>query len=119
MYDRDRPVLSPDNRNVPVADLYDMETTLRTDNSYAQWLTDGNWDQTKYTQYLFLRQLPVIGQYTNFLTDYYDDMSYMRQNQLDWDKVRRPWKLKSSNSGTAFIRSGINFVSDNVKRLYR
>ena len=120
MYDRDIPVLSPDtNPNVNVMDLYKMEGSLRTDNSYAKWLTDGHWDQDKYTMYLFLKQLPIIGQYTNFLTDFYDDTQYMKNNQLTWDDVRRPWALKSSNSGAAFIRSGVNFVSENVKRLYK
>lgn len=120
MYDRDRPYRDDgSNENINLVDLYDMDSTLRTDNSFAEWLTNGEWDEEKYTKYIFLKQLPVIGQYMQFLTDFYDDTSYMKNNQLTWDDLKRPWKLKSSNSGAAFIRSGLNFISDNVKRLYR
>lgn len=89
-----------------------------TDNSYSRWLTNGEWNSDKYSEYMLYRALPGLSQYTNFLTSMYDDMSYMKNHNLSWDDVKRPWKFSSSNTGSQLIGRSLNFVSDNVKRLY-
>lgn len=117
MYSRDRPSLSDDD-NRSLVDRYTPETTLRDDNSFAEWLY-GDYDEEKLQQFNFYYQLPVVRQYFDYLLDLRADKEYMSRYGLDWTDVHDPRKLRSTSSGSAFIRSGFNFVSSNVKRLYR
>lgn len=98
-------------------DLYEGRSFK--DNSYSAWLTNGEWDESKYTEYLVNTVLPGMREYTQFLVDFYDDKSYMDRQGIDWSNVRHPWKFKSSNSASSGMRYGYHFVSDNIKRLYK
>lgn len=120
MYNRDAPYYA-DGRNKDdqktLVDTYTPETTLRDNNSFAEWLY-GEYDEEKLQQFNFWYQVPVVHQYFDYLLDLRADREYMRRYQLDPSDVHDPRKLKSTNSGSRFISSGLNFVSDIAKRLY-
>lgn len=120
-YGRDQPYYADGRNNQdfkPVVEEYTPDTTLRDDNSFAEWLY-GEYDSEKQQQFMFLYQLPVIHQYFDYLLDLRAQKEYMNRYQVDWKDVHDPRKLPATSSGSSFMHAGLNFVSDNVKRLYR
>lgn len=87
-------------------------------NSFSEWLY-GEWDETKYKQYLALNAVPGISHYMDYLLGYRSANEYLNRYGMDWSDIHDPRKLDLSNSGTALARFGLNFVSRNVSKLYR
>lgn len=96
---------------------YKRGATLE-DNTFSEWLY-GEWDETKYKQYLALNAVPGISQYMDYLLSYRGAVEYLNRYGMDWSDIHDPRKLGLSNSGTALARFGLNFVSRNVTKLYR
>lgn len=119
MYDRDRPVLSDDNQNVSVNDLYGSGSLrIRDDNSIADWLY-GEWTEEKYYQYMALRMFKPAAAYFDYLLAIRQDKEYMKRYGLTWGDIHDISKLRSHNAGTNFYGSVLNFASDNAKHLYK
>lgn len=90
------------------------------DNFISQWLYEDNWTKGKYAIYLGSQGVPLVGTYFNWLLGMRQSQEYLDQNQLDWSDIHNPRKLPGGNEGNSasLFRGGINFISDNVKRLY-
>lgn len=80
----------------------------------SDWLYN-DWSQEKYDQFVALYQIPGVHQYFDYLLDQRADAEYMDRNQLDWSDIHDPRKLRQTNS----LGSVYNFVSSNIKRLYK
>lgn len=79
------------------------------------WLyEDGGWQKVAY----YGQHIPVIGDFIRAYDTqrYLDD--YMRNTGLTWADVRYPTRLFSAGYGGA-IGGSVNFVSSNIKRLYK
>lgn len=80
----------------------------------ADWLYS-DWSKEKYDTFTALYQIYGVRQYFDFLLDQRKDQEYMAANQLDWSDVHDPRKLSQTSS----LGSVYNFVSSNIKRLYK
>lgn len=120
MQNRDAPYYADgrNNDNKTLVDTYTPETTLRDDNSIAEWLY-GEYDSEKLQQFNFLYQLPVVHQYFDYLLDLRAQKEYMNRYNLTPQDVHDPRKLHSTDSFGRFVHSGLNFVSDMAKHLYK
>lgn len=78
----------------------------------------GEYDEDKLGQFEFLHNLPLVGDYMDYLLDRRADEEYMERYGLSYDDIHDPRKLRQTASGSRFIGGTLNFVSDNVKRLY-
>lgn len=88
------------------------------DNPLTDWLY-GDWDETKYQQFLALHLVPVLSDYLDLMLDYRADQEYLNRYGLSYADIHDPRKLRTSGSFGRFVSSGMNFVSSNVKDLYR
>lgn len=93
--------------------------TLATygEKKFSEWLY-GDYNEEKLIQFELLHNLPVVGDYMDYLLDRRADEEYMHRYGLDYTDIHDPRKLRQTSSGARFIGSGLNFVSDNVKKLY-
>lgn len=83
------------------------------------WLYEDNWSKEKLDEYHLLNSFPIVNDYMDYLLDSRSTDEYLSRYQMDYSDIHDPRKLRSTSSGTRLVRSGINFVSSNVKRLYR
>lgn len=79
----------------------------------------GEWNEEKLRQYEIMARVPVLNDYMDYLLDRRADEEYLRRYGMDYSDIHDPRKLKQSSSGTHLVGSSLNFVSSNVKRLYR
>lgn len=117
MYNRDAPYRKDGGDNKSLVELYSPESTPRTDNSFAEWLY-GEYDEGKLSQFEFLYALPGVRDYFDYLLDVRADREYLNRNGLDYTDIHDPRKLRESSSGARMYGHTINFVSDNIKKLY-
>lgn len=87
------------------------------DRQFTEWLY-GPVDQKKLTQLEFLYNTP-LKPYMDYKMDLRWDSEYLARYGMTVSDVHDFRKLHSFGSGTQFIGSSLNFVSDNIKRLYR
>lgn len=92
-----------------------------TDNPVSEWLYEDNWSKGKYAVYLGAHGVPVVGQYFDWLLGMRQAQEYLDRYQLDWSDIHNPNRLPGGLSGSTsgLMHGGLNFVSDNFKRLYR
>lgn len=95
----------------------DSSVTLEN-NAFSEWLY-GDYDEQKFKTVSLLLHTPGVSNYVNYLLDYRQDTEYMRRYQLDYSDIHDPRKLRTSSTYGALAAATFNFVSDNVKRLYR
>lgn len=84
---------------------------------FWSWLND--YSPEKHRQYLLMRNVPFLKEFMQYSLDYRSDLEYMDRYNISWNQVHNPSKLSSSNSGSALVGSGLNYVSSNVGRLYK
>lgn len=66
-----------------------------------------------------LSSVPIIGDYFRMSDQMNMTEDYMKNRGLAWDDVKYPALLNNGqNSMTNILRSGTNFVSKNIERLY-
>lgn len=92
--------------------LYNL--AFKGEQAFTDWLY-GPYDRTKYSQFAALYAVPGIHQYMDYLLDQRRTSEYMNRHQLSYSDIHDPRKLYSTQS----IGSMVNFVSSNVKRLYK
>lgn len=80
----------------------------------SDWLY-GPYDEAKYNQFASLYAIPGVRQYFDYLLDKRRTSEYMSRHQLSYSDIHDPRKLYTTSS----IGSMVNFVSSNVKHLYR
>lgn len=87
---------------------------------HKNWLY-GPWNENKLKMFEFQQSgiIPLIDKYNNYLLDLRADHEYMDRYGMTYEDIHDPRKLRQTSSGSALIGSSINFVSDNVRRLYR
>lgn len=90
------------------------------DNLFGGYVTNGKWSKQKYDEYMVARSiLPLYSAYADYQIGQAQNDWYMDRYNLDWSDVTQPWNLPGQAKQEASVRHGINFVSDNIKRLYK
>lgn len=87
------------------------------DKSFTEWLY-GPVDQQKLSQLEFLYNTPLKS-YMDYKMDLRKDAEYLARYGLTLSDVHDFRKLHQFGSGSSVYGSALNFVSDNIKRLYR
>lgn len=85
---------------------------------FKDWLY-GGYDETKLRHFNILHNIPVFGDYMDYLLDSRADKEYLSRYGMDYSDIHDPRKLRSTGSGSRLVGSSLNFVSKNVSRLYR
>ena len=85
-------------------------------SNFSEWskmMQAGSPDEAAKFMY-YLSGVPVIGGMvtTYYNTKYYED--YLRNRGMSWSDVLYPGRLNSGGFGSA-----LNFVSNNIEKLYR
>lgn len=86
-----------------------------TDPTY--WYGDYNEDKLRRFEGIHL--IPFAGDVVDYNLDRIRDYQYLDRYGMTLADVKDPRKLRQTQSGITFMRNQYNFVSDNVKRLYR
>lgn len=92
------------------------------DNGISRWLyegLDGNW--TKEDQERFERMYSIKGykEYLDYLLDKEQRERIFNLYGIQYSDIRDPRNVKGAASTSRMYTAAYNFVSDNVKRLYR
>lgn len=78
------------------------------------------WDNTTYKQLaFFLSSMPFVGDIGVMADSYRSFQDYMRNNNLTWDDVMYPWLAGRRFGVSSSAFGALNFVSSNLKSLYR
>lgn len=84
--------------------------------SFSQWLYDvEHWSDEDWNKFYTLYSFPGTRNYIDYLYDKRADEEYLNRYGMSRSDVHDPRKLRSTRS----MVGSINFVSDNVRRLYR
>lgn len=102
-----------------LANAVDVFPWTLTDNPYADWLLEDDWNEKKFHQWMFTNAIYPLQLYNNYLLDNRKATEYMRRNGISYLDIHDPRNLVSGESGSAMIRYGINFISSNLSKLYR
>lgn len=89
------------------------------DNAFSRWLYDDNWSETKLQVYELIDSTHLGHAYLDYLLSRRSDEEYLDRYGMDYPDIHDPRKLSQVSSASALIRSGLNFVSSNINRLYR
>lgn len=106
--DEPNPVLDPG-----IDDSVNLE-----ENFFSEWLY-GEWDEEKLKQFAILYHIPGIRDYIDYLLDIRSDQEYMDRYGLTPGDVHDPRKLRSTDSFGRFVTHSLEWVSDNVRFLYK
>lgn len=87
------------------------------DKQFTEWLY-GPVDQNKLTQLELLYKTP-LGPYMDYKLDLRKDSEYLARYGMTLSDVHDFRKLHQFDSGAAVLGGTLNFVSDNINRLYR
>lgn len=90
----------------PIKDLYDS------------WYKSP-WNPQKYTQYLFMKQIPFVSWNMSVYEGNQSNDEYMNRYGLTWDDITHPQRLPGTSQLSNDYRVGVNFVSKNIERLYK
>lgn len=102
-------------------DLYDTKIEISPTKEIDEFMRSP-WDEDKYYRYLAYRETKVAGPLIKAWEGVEENRQYMSAHGLTWDGVKYAWRLPGTNKieGSMSEAFGsINFVSDNIKRLYR
>lgn len=84
-----------------------------------QFVLTDNWSKGKLQTYEAMSNVPVLGQYMNYLLDVRADEEYLRRYKMDYSDIHDPRKLRQTSSGSRLFGESIEYVSKSVSRLYR
>lgn len=87
------------------------------DKYFSEWLY-GEYDERKLKQFEAAYSVPGVRNYMDYLLDRRADQEYMARNQLTYNDVHDPRKLRETSSGSRMYGSFYHFVSKNVEKLY-
>lgn len=83
-----------------------------------KWLSE-DIDEEKYNTYIALNQIPGFSAWFARAIGQMSNEAYMARYGLTWDDIRNMHKLPGTGEISSSYRFAVNFVSDNIKRLYR
>lgn len=89
------------------------------DNAFSEWLYDDNWSKTKLQMYELIDSTRIGHAYMDYLLSRRSDEEYLDRYGMDYPDIHDPRKLSQTGAFSELAHVGLNFVSDNVKRLYR
>lgn len=87
-------------------------------NVVSDWLY-GEWNEEKLRTFEKLYAIRPVKIYFDYLLDRRADREYLDRYGLDYTSVHDPRKLRQVGSASTMYGYGMNFVSDNVRKLYR
>lgn len=87
------------------------------ENPFSEWLY-GDYDKEKLRHFEMLYATP-LHYYMDYLLDRRSDEEYLNRYGMDYTDIHDPRKLKQVSSAAHALGFTMNFVSDNVTRLYR
>lgn len=87
-------------------------------NPFADWMTDGDWNETKYQQFNLLYATP-LRYYMDAVLDHRSAEEYLDRYGMDYTDIHDPRKLTGTSSTATFVSSGYRMVSRNIEKLYR
>lgn len=87
-------------------------------NGMSDWLY-GEWNEDKLKKFEMMNNVPVLSNYMSYLLDRRADLEYLNRYGMDYSDIHDPRKLRQTSSGSSFVGSAVNYISDNVKKLYR
>lgn len=87
---------------------------------YDDFVDNVFWENTTYKQLaFFLSSMPFVGDIGVMADSYRSFQDYMKNNNLTWNDIMYPWlagrKFGVSSSGFG----ALNYVSSNIRQLYR
>lgn len=98
-------------------DIYDIFPTLEPGYWY------GNYDEEKYRKYRFWHNglgntltFGYSGKHIDSSISYGESLAYMKNHDISYDDIVNPNNLPQYESNYSM---GLNFVSDNIRKLYR
>lgn len=89
------------------------------DNFFSRWLYEDNWSEEKLQTFEKLYATRFGKMYIDYLLDRRTDSEYLNRYGLSYSDIHDPRKLRQVGSASRLYGYGLNFVSDNVKRLYK
>lgn len=98
--------------------LYSNRNRSLEDNTISDWLY-GEWDEEKLRKFQIYHNIPLVGNYLDYLLDVRADREYLKRYGLDYSDIHDPRKLYSMSSGSRLISSAYNFIGKNVDDLYK
>lgn len=104
-----------------MVNLYDAFENAKSDGGFFDTWLYGSWDDAKENTWLILRNTPIISDFVKFSEARIDQREYKKNHGIVPGYNYHPWRLPSVDKQGALISSGfrsINFISDNIKRLY-
>lgn len=87
-------------------------------NELARWVYTAEWNDENLLKFEVLYSVQPTRGYLDYLLDRREDAEYLARYGITPGNIRDPRKLRQTSSGSNMIRYGLNFVSDNIKRLY-
>lgn len=93
------------------------ETIYRTTNNWLDKATKkGTWTKSDQEWFDATKRLnPFISMYE----DRYNREKYLENNDLDYTDIVQPWNLPGGSDFGTIAGNTLNYVSDNIRRLYR
>lgn len=88
-------------------------------NPFADWLTDDNWNETKYQQFTLLYSIPVVSNYMDAVLSNRSGKEYLNRYGMDYSDIHDPRKLSGTAQTAGFIGSSYRMISSNIGKLYR
>lgn len=96
-----------------------LEGSTLDDNFISRWLYEDNWTEEKLSTFEKLYGTKLGKMYFDYLLDRRADNEYLKRYGLTYSDIHDPRKLRQVGSASHMYGYAMNFVSDNVKRLYR
>lgn len=87
-------------------------------NPFADWMTDGDWNETKYQQFNLLYSTP-LRYYMDAVLDDRRAEEYLDRYGMDYTDIHDPRRLTGTSSTASFLSAGYRMVSKNIEKLYR
>lgn len=78
----------------------------------------GEWSKQDQDFYDFISSAPGLNHFTKLYENEKTREWYMSRYGIDYSQVHQPWNLPGGSEVGSF-HSSLNYVSDNIKRLYR
>lgn len=88
--------------------------------SFSDEFLYGKFSEQKYNQYLINRSfIPLYSEYADMKYAQRSTKEYLHRHGMDYSDIHNPNNLPSTFATTNFSRSAYNYVSHNIKRLYK
>lgn len=112
------PHSTPGSKNYEPDPIKDLDK-----NGWAEWLykaaDEGRWTKEDQERFDLLYAHEPFKTYFDWILDARIREKIFNLTGTDYDDIRDPRNVVGAGNSGRLVRWGVNFVSDNVKRLYR